>query len=304
MPVYVDVLVIVNAFVNYLMLVISMKYLKFSVKRGRLLLASAVGSLFSLKIFLPDIPLVFELPLRALMCAVISFTAFGFLNAKTFFRNVCVFFTSNLLFGGIMSAVFYFFNTGVILYKNSSVYFDIDLKILAVTSVVSFAVVNTISIIISKKAPSESICTVTVEYKNESVTGRGFFDTGNALTEMFSGYPVIVAQYDAVKPILPDEIKKYINQNSIEAISGNIRMIPVAGIGDTEILPSFKPDKVILKSIKSEKSTKNVYIAVSRQSFFGGEFEFILNNNFTGENANESVSKAENIFHETVLKKE
>lgn len=302
MPVYVDVLVIVNAFVNYLMLVISIKYLRFPVKRIRLLLASAVGSLFSLKIFLLDIPLVFELPLRAVMCGVISFTAFGFKNIVTFLKNVCVFFTVNILFGGLMSAIFYFFNTGMILYKNGTVYFDIDLKILAVTSVVSFAVVNAISLFISRKAPNESICTVTVEYSEKSVTGRGFFDTGNALTELFSGFPVIVAQYDAVKAVLPQEVNDYIKDNDIEKSTGNIRMIPVQSVGDSGILPSFRPDNVILKSARSEKSFSNVYIAVSRNNFFGGEFEFILNNNLTGEYTNESFQKAEKAHHKTVFR--
>lgn len=293
MPVYVDVLLIVNGFVNYLMLVISAKYLKFPPKRLRLLLASALGSLFSLKIFLPEIPLPFEFLLRAVMCAVISFTAFGFGNVKAFFRNSCVFFTVNLLFGGLMSAIFFFFNTEIMLYKNGAVYFDIDLKILAVTSVVSFAVINAVSMIISRKAPKDTICFVTVNMNEKAVSGRGFFDTGNGLREIFSGFPVIVAQYDALKSILPDEIKEYFKNMNIEATSENIRLIPVQGVGEAEILPSFKPDSVKLKSTDSERIVKNVYIAVSRQSFFGGEFEFILNNELTGENFHESVQKTE-----------
>ncbi len=293
MPVYVDVLLIVNGFVNYLMLVISKNYLKFNTKSLRILAASSLGSLFSLKIFLPEIPLLFELILRAVMCGAISFSAFGFINVKTFFRNSCVFFTVNLLFGGLMCAVLFFFNTDMMLYKNGAVYFDIDLKILAVTSVASFAAVNAVSMIISRKAPSETICFVTVITGEKSVSGRGFFDTGNGLKEIFSGFPVIVAQYDAAKDIIPAEIKAYFKNRDIKAVSGNIRFIPAQSMSGTEILPSFKPDSVTIKSRDSERIVKDVYIAVSRQSFFGGEFEFIINNELTGENFHESARKAE-----------
>lgn len=55
MPVYVDVLLVVNSFVNYLMLLCVMKFLKIQTGRIRVLLAAAVGGLFSLKIFLPEL---------------------------------------------------------------------------------------------------------------------------------------------------------------------------------------------------------------------------------------------------------
>lgn len=303
MPVYVDVLLIVNGFVNYLMLVVSMKYLHFPPKRFRLLLASALGSVFSLKIFLPEIPLFFELLLRAAMCAAIAFAAFGFGNIRTFFRNLCVFFTANILFGGLISAILFFFRTDVMLYKNGAVYFDIDLKILAVTSVVSFAVINAVSLIISKKAPQNTICFVTVNADGKSACGRGFFDTGNSLREVFSGFPVIVAQYDAVKSIIPEVINEYIKYKDIKTSSNNIRLIPVQGVGEAEILPSFRPESVVLKNKDSERIIENVYIAVSRQSFFGGEFEFILNSELTGDIFYESDSKTERAYSKEAFKK-
>lgn len=295
MPVYVDVLLIVNGFVNYLMLFLSMKYLRFSAKRFRLLIACAMGSIFSLRIFLPDVPLPAEFLLRVAMCCAISFASFGFGNVKAFIRNTCVFLAVNLLFGGLMSAILFFFNTGMMIYRNGAVYFDIDLKILAVTSVASFAVVDAVSRIIERKADKENICTVRVFCENKEASGRGFFDTGNGLREIFSSFPVIVAQYDTVKAVMPKEVAQYCKNEDIEAVSGNIRLIPVSTVNSTEIMPSFKPEKVLIKGASSEKEIKNVYIAVSRQSFFGGEFEFILNNEIMGENEDEHTEKAENI---------
>ncbi len=305
MPVYVDTLLIINSFVNYLMLVCSMKYLNIFANRFRLALASFFGSLFSLKIFLPEIPVPFELVLRCLACSAVVFVAFGKNHIKTFLKNTCVFFTVNLLFGGLMTAFFLFADTGIMIYKNGAVYFNIDLKILTVTSVASFAVINAINIIIAKKAPSQSIFHVTVEYKNRSVEGRGFIDTGNNLRDVFSGCPVIVAQLNTVKPILPDEITEYINGKYPSCSTGEIRLIPVCTVGNDSILPGFMPDRIIVKNIKGEKILKDVYIGVSRRNFLGGEYEFLLYNDLTEEypdenyqkNTKEIKKKKQNLLH-------
>ncbi len=291
MPVYVDVLLIVNGFVNYLLLVMSMKYLRLYISRLRLLAASALGSVFSLKIFLPEIPLLPELLIRAVMCAAISLTAFGFGGRRAFLRSSCVFLTVNLLFGGLMSAIFLFFDTGMMLYRNGTVYFDIDLKILAVTSVASFAVISALSKIISRRASAGSICSVTVFYSGKSVHGRGFFDTGNGLREVFSGYPVIIARFDAVKELLPEETKACCADGDIKSTQDNIRMIPVCTAAGNSVLPSFRPDKIIIKDPKSQRTYDKIYIAVSRREFFGGEFEFILNNELTGDASYEHTEK-------------
>lgn len=294
MPVYVDVLLIVNGFVNYLLLVMSMKYLRLYISRLRLLAASALGSVFSLKIFLPEIPLLPELLIRAVMCAVISLTAFGFGGRRSFLRSSCVFLTVNLLFGGLMSAMLIFIDTGMILYRNGAVYFDIDLKILAVTSVASFALISALSKIISRRSPTGSLCRVNVCYNGRTAHGRGFFDTGNGLREVFSGFPVVIARLDAVKELLPDEIRACISDGDVYAVSGNIRMIPVCTAAGNSVLPSFRPDKIIIEDLKSKRTYEKIYIAVSRQEFFGGEFEFIINNELCGDESYEHTEKAEN----------
>ena len=51
MPVYVDVLLVVNGFINYLMLLCVMKFLHLKTGRLRILLVASACSIFSLKIF-------------------------------------------------------------------------------------------------------------------------------------------------------------------------------------------------------------------------------------------------------------
>ena len=64
MTVYADVLVMVNLFVNYALLLCSSLILKNRISNLRLLAGAAIGSAYGLVIFLPEIPIYFELPVR------------------------------------------------------------------------------------------------------------------------------------------------------------------------------------------------------------------------------------------------
>ena len=78
MTVYADVLVMVNLFVNYALLLCSSLILKNRISNLRLLAGAAIGSAYGLVIFLPEIPIYFELPMRIAVSAAIVLTSFGF----------------------------------------------------------------------------------------------------------------------------------------------------------------------------------------------------------------------------------
>lgn len=294
MPVYADVLIIVNAFVDYLMLLCTMKIMRANTKTFRLLLSAITGGVFSLEIFLPQLPLAALFLTRTIMCTLMILIAFGFLNYGTFLKNFFTFFTVNLLFGGFMLAVYYFINPYTMLYKNSTVYFDIDFKVLCISAVVSYGVITVISKFTERRAPKNSIYSVTVNYNQESVSGRGFTDTGNGLREVFSDTPVIVASYGAVKNILPPSLKAYINESENKTLSPDIRIIPTSTVNGEGFLPSFKADSIIIKGANGEYNRSGIYVAVTKQNLFGGEFEFLLNNELTEERKNEKTDfKAE-----------
>ncbi|MBQ7596686.1 MAG: sigma-E processing peptidase SpoIIGA, partial [Clostridia bacterium] len=131
MPVYVDVLLAVNGFINFLLLESAKKILRINCGNYRLFFSAAAGALFSLKIFLPDMVFALDIAARFMMCAAMSLIAFGFGGAKGFLKKMLTFFAVNLFYGGFMSAVFSLINPNGMIYKNGAVYFDIDFKILA-----------------------------------------------------------------------------------------------------------------------------------------------------------------------------
>ena len=102
MTVYADVLIVVNLFVNYALLLCSSMIVKNRISNLRLLLGALIGSLYGLVIFLPEIPRYFELPMRIAVSALIAFAAFGYRNLRRFLRCFFTFLAVTFAFGGIM----------------------------------------------------------------------------------------------------------------------------------------------------------------------------------------------------------
>lgn len=283
MIVYADVLLAVNLFVNYALLLCSMLILKSNVSRLRVLLGAVIGSLYGLIIFLPELPNIVELAIRLAVSGLIVFATFGYKNIKYFLRCFFVFFAVSFAFGGIMLALWVTVAPVGMVYNNGAVYFNINLPILAVSTVVCFAIVSLIAHFIERKAPKSTVFSVEVLSNGRLIKGTALCDTGNSLRESFSGYPVMIGEFTSLKSILPDEVLNYIKNPLEISPEGKIRLIPHKTVSGTGIMPAFRPDSVEIRNTERTVKTDKVFIAVVNSNLARGEYDFILNPSLLSE---------------------
>lgn len=90
--IYIDVLLAVNFYVNYFLILGTSKitHLPLSVRRG--ILSALAGSLFSLLILLPPLMPILTLAIRCISAVVMVFIAFPFKSFRYFLSSVCCFF--------------------------------------------------------------------------------------------------------------------------------------------------------------------------------------------------------------------
>ena len=86
--IYLDILLALNLFVNYFILLSVAKFLYLKIKRLKLILGALVGAVFSLYIFLPEQSLVFSLFIKILMAIIIIGSSFGFKNPKFLKKSI------------------------------------------------------------------------------------------------------------------------------------------------------------------------------------------------------------------------
>ena len=92
-------------------------------------------------------------------------------------------------------------------------------------------------------------------------------DTGNLLTEPFSGLPVIVARRNSLVQVLPKGFPT--GQEN-----GNLRVIPYSAVGGEGLLCAFRPQSVELR-LGRRKQSVECYVAVSDS--LEGEYDGIIN---------------------------
>lgn len=285
MTVYADVLIVVNLFVNYALLLCSSMIMKRHVTSLRLFLGAAVGAFYGLVIFLPQLPDAVEILLRIIFSALIVFASFGYRNIRFFLRCFCTFFAVSFAFGGIMLVLWVTVAPIGMVYNNGAVYFDINLTVLAVSTVVSFAVVSLIANFTQRRAPKESVAVVTVTNKGRSATLKALVDTGNSLTESFSGFPVILGEIGSLDKVIPDAVREFVNGDDVSS-SPEIRLVVHKTISGTGIMPVFRPDYIEVKTISKRIKTNEVYIGVTSKTLASGEYEMILNPTLFDEEKN------------------
>lgn len=250
MVIYVDVLFIVNFFVNYFLLGVTAKFCKFNPKTSRLILSSVLGGLYSLIILADNIPPIVLYLSKFLVAVVMLLVAFRYYRVKTFLLSFMIFAFANLIFLGLIIGVCITLNPSAVVVNNSVVYFDISARGLLVCSFFAYLLSCVVVRIHNRRLLKKEIYTITVFANSEQVTLYAFLDTGNKLREPFSDTPVIIADKNKVQHL---------------AVDKNIRLIPTSTVNSHSLLTAFKADKVVIKSSSGQEVVENIYIALSEE---------------------------------------
>lgn len=278
--IYIDVLVATNIFINYFLLLTVACFLKIGAVRMRLVAGAALGALYSLVILLPPVGPWLSLLMKLLMSATIVLLAFPISSIKLFLRAAACFYLTNFAFAGFMLAVWYFVAPQGMLLKNSVVYFNISPLMLLVLTVVCYLAVRCLNRVTGHQQPKEAFCRVTVRSQGRTAGFTAKIDTGNSLTEPFSGFPVVVAEYAGVEDILPQSVREHLHVTAGAGSypkDGGFRLVPFRVVGGDGVLPAFQPEEMMIETSKKRIAVTQVYLAVCTEKLGDSGFGALLN---------------------------
>lgn len=263
--IYVDVLICVNLFVNYFLLLATSRFLKIKLKRRRILIASLLGAFYSLYILVPRIPTVLSFLIKIAMSITMILCAFGFSSLKTITKETFCFYSMNFVFCGIMFAFWYFISPQNIAIKNGITYINISPILLVVTTLFAYITNLIIQRLTGRDLPENLFCDVLIEQNGniEKVTAK--IDTGNDLKEPFSQLPVLVVEKKYIEKVIPSKSEK-----------SKFRVIPFHTVSGEGLLSAFKPDKAIVFN-KKNHFEKELYVAICEQGILPKEFSALAN---------------------------
>ncbi|MBR4626277.1 MAG: sigma-E processing peptidase SpoIIGA [Ruminococcus sp.] len=240
--IYLDVLIILNIYMNFFLLRITACITHSPLKNARCAAASLYGSLFSLLILVPELNGLLSALIRAFAAFTISAAAFGFHGRKRLVTVTGAFLGANFILAGCIYAVYSWLTPDFMHFNNSYFYIDFSLLVLVITTSALYAAAYAARILLDKAPPGHGCYRITVKYRGKTASLEGLADTGNSLVDMFSGSPVIVCGADDLAGILPE---------GGSTPARGFRLIPCRTVTASGVMPVFRPDEVLILDMLS-----------------------------------------------------
>lgn len=250
MTVYVDGVWFLNGFVDYLLLVVTGNLTACRRGRKRILLAGALGGIYGVLCLLPGWAFLGNFLWRMVVSFVLCAVAFGL--GRFLLRQTAVLWLLTAAFGGIVMMLTEVFSAPVAM-LDGQVYYPVGVDTLILTAGGTYGLLSWGLGRFSHQGGDLAEVEVTIWGK--SLTFSALRDTGNTLRDPISGTPVMVADWNLLREVLPD-----IHHRDPEALMNEIRdkyprlhprLIPYKAVGVPHgLLLGLKPQEVRINGNK------------------------------------------------------
>ena len=253
--VYVDVLLALNFFINYFLLLSVGRIMRTRISRTRICLGAAFGAACSLTLFLPPMNLFSGILLKIMICSGMMFISFPMNGIRGYLRYLLVTCAVTFGFGGAMFALWLTAAPRGMVYRNGTVYFSLSPGFVIAVTVACYTIITLAGKLCRRLDLRSGECEAVVRGEGSARRLRLIYDTGNLLTEPFSGLPVIVAKRSSLGKVIPEGFPgKY--------AGCNFRVIPYMAVGGEGLLCAFRPERMELY-LGRRRKTVACYVAVS-----------------------------------------
>ena len=281
MEIYADIIFLVNFIMNSFIL---WAIAKLSRQKPRYLRLFTGGAVMALLYVLAMIMLPFSLGISALMSVIMLSVGIAIAlrpkGIKIFLSQVFIGYLCSFTLGGLGMMLFY---------KLTAI--NISWTLLAICIISAYIVIKLgIRLIESITIKKQMLCPVTIYVDEEILSLQALVDTGHTLHDPLNNAPVIIAEFDTIKGILPDRMRLLFYEQQESDLSGllsittdsrfykRIRMIPFVSLGiSSGMLVGFRPDRVALATAKGQSSREDVVIGIYNSKLSGdGRYQGLI----------------------------
>ena len=276
MTIYLDVVLIENLCMNYIILFATGYLLKKKISHIRLILSGLLGGIYSILAYIEVLEIYSNFILKIILSIVMVYIAYNSKTLKNILKELLFFYLTSFVFGGCAFALLYFIKPQEIIIKNGTYVGTYPLKIAILGGIVGFAT-TAISFHFVKKrfTRKDMYCNIKIYFRQKYIETIALLDTGNMLKDPITSMPVVVVEKEILKNILPEIILNNLNKiiggdvpkevyedENLEYIT-KFRVIPFSSIGkENGMLLGFKTDKVEVNDQSNIEEIKNVIIGI------------------------------------------
>lgn len=237
--IYVDTLFLLNAIIDYLLLLCSARVAGEVLCRWRFLLGAVVGGGYAVAIFLPGLAFLQHPLCRIAVAVAMVLVAFG--GCRHLLRLTLIFFALSCGFGGGVLAISLLGGQGLML-DGGVVYSAMDLKIVLLSAAGCYCLLTLLFRRFGRHdMASGEIVPLVISLEGRQVTLLALRDTGNTLTDPISGRPVVVAEGRSLATLFspgqgfsPQELSNppaTLESRRGTALARRLRILPYRAVG-------------------------------------------------------------------------
>ena len=290
MTIYIDVVLIENLIMNYIILLATGLILKLKIKHIRLILASLLGAIYSIVAYTRVLEVYSSFVLKIILSVLIVYIAFNPQKVKQLWKDILIFYLTSFVFGGAAFALIYIVKPQDILMKNGLFLGTYPLKTVILGAIIAFFIIITAFTVVKKKiSKKDMFCKTEIQLNGKKIKANTMIDTGNMLKEPITNTPVIVVEHTLLYQCMPKEIL-----NNLENIIGGdlekipdkikeeyilkLKLIPFSSLGKQNgMLIGIKPEYVKIITEEQEEIKENVIIGIYNKSLTKkGEYRALM----------------------------
>ena len=290
MTIYIDIVLIENLIMNYIILFTTAVVLKIKVNHIRLILASLLGAGYSIIAYMGIIKVYSSIILKIILSVLIIYIAFNPQNIKKMCKDLLLFYLVSFVFGGAAFALIYIIKPQNILMKNGLFLGTYTLKTVMLGAVVAFCIIiGAFAIIKNKISKKDMFCEIEILINQKKIKTKAMIDTGNMLKEPITNVPVIVVEHILLYSCMPKEILNNLKEimggdfknipcDIQEKYISKLKLIPFSSLGKQNgMLIGIRPEYVKVITDEQEKINKTVIIGIYEKSLTKkGEYQALI----------------------------
>ncbi len=297
MEIYLDIIILENIVINYLILLVTAKFSKNRTSSLRLLLGALTGALYlALMLLLPSLKIYTTVLSKVLLSFAMVAISFNFKTISSFMKSLALFYATTFLFAGAVFAFLFINGSGSII-KNGIAITGVSF-LNAKSSQIVLAIAFTMIIlkvvwefVQSKFLKEKMLVQLLIAFDQKSIGLYALVDTGNSLHDPLTNKPVVVVEFAAIKELLPEEIREIFemdSENDLSAVTNTIscstwfsrfRLIPFTSLGkENGMLIGFKADYIEIGDENERRGVSDVTVGIYNKALSRNEkYRALLN---------------------------
>lgn len=241
MKIYLDVVLLENFIMNYIILVSTAIISKSKINYFKIGIASLVAGIYSILNYLWNLGSLESFVVKILISLMIVLIGFESRKIKIIVRQLILFYLVSFTFGGISFMLLFLINPSNIVFENGILVGTYPVKVTLAGGLLGFIVITIVSYVIRDRLRTKSmLCDLEIFYKGKYKKLKTMIDTGNLLKEPISQTDVIIVEKNSLRGMISDDILDHIQDivqgkwlDSREDIySYKFKVIPFSSLGN------------------------------------------------------------------------